>query len=211
MSFHLFWTSSLHRPPPPSWLTTVSRACLRERPFERWLQPPLPPPPPPPLTTSNSFTEKRCWDRTTKIPLGCCQKDFFLFSSRSTVIWVHCYLNKQKNRSSKAKGRRGEENSRLPVGECKSGTSCECTIHSSVSCWRIGCIQNIVGPRCVYGVNYHLQLHTANTSWLLHLSPHVCWELTASKLRDRFGWNLLQQTYIKFCRVILMLISFCSF
>jgi len=93
------------------------------------------------------------------------------------------------------------------VGYCKSGTSCECTIHSSVSCWRIGCVQNKVWPRCVYGGNYHLQLQSANTSWLLHLCPHVCWKLTASKPRDRFGWNLLQQNYIKFCRVILTLIS----
>jgi hypothetical protein len=46
------------------------------------------------ITTPTSFTEKRYWQRTRKIPLGCCQKDFFLFSSRSTVIWVQCYLNK---------------------------------------------------------------------------------------------------------------------
>ena len=186
MSFHLFWTSSLHRPPPAPRPSTVSRACLRERPFERWLQPP-PPPPHPPVSQKRDVGKE-----PEKFHWGAARRIFFLFSSRSTVIWVHCYLNKQLNRSSKAKGRRGEENSCLPVGECKSGTSCECTIHCSVSCWGIGCIQNKVWPRCVYGVNYHLQLQTANTSRLLHLRPHACCELTASKPRDRFGWNLLQ-------------------
>lgn len=82
-------------------------------------------------TTPTSFTEKRCRERTRKIPLGCCHKDFFLFPSRSTVIWVHCYLHKQQNHSSKTRGEwQGEENSCLPVGYCKSGTSRELAVQS---------------------------------------------------------------------------------
>lgn len=68
LCFPLFLTTSLYRPPPPYQTTTVSRACLRERPFERWLQPPPPLPPPSPSQETDVGTEPE--NSTGELPEG---------------------------------------------------------------------------------------------------------------------------------------------